>query len=146
MGWVEQIRIKAEDIEALKKADEMMEKLENVYPILDDFHYSDMQHAEYSRYAEEDKESLADFLQEVFSVPEELREDLLDLAFYLNYEEQSNNGEQSCFNHNIYNFRNTGDFETRNLERHLTSMVWDRPENMALHYLASVLDLELKTA
>lgn len=142
VGWVEWIAIHESDVAALKIADQVMDDYDS-YPVLDEMHYSDMEFKEYSRYAESEKESLAEFLTEVFSIPSGIESDVLDLAFYLNLESQMQGGEYSCFNHNIYHFRNTGEFDTRDLESLLqnSDVLYHLENNKAVEYLKAVLDI-----
>lgn len=49
VGWVEWIKIDANDFEALKAADEMMKALDG-YPVLDESHYSEKEHNENYEY------------------------------------------------------------------------------------------------
>jgi hypothetical protein len=49
VGWVEWIKIDSSDERALKLADEMMSDLDG-YPVLDESHYSDLEHQENSEY------------------------------------------------------------------------------------------------
>lgn len=142
-GWIELLMIHESDIESLIKADKMMKDYDN-YPVIDEQHYSDLEYETYSKYAEEDKESLGKFLTEVFSIPEELESDTEEIAYYLNLESQLKNGEDSCFNYNIYHFRSTGDFDTEDLEDIITDCDIERflENNKALKYLKAVLGID----
>lgn len=104
VGWVESIMIHESDLKALTIANEIMADLKN-YPVLDEDAFSEAESESYSEYAKQEQDDLADFLIEVFSIPVEFRDDVVDLAYQMNMETQYSGGEHSAVNHNIYSYR-----------------------------------------
>lgn len=145
VGWVETIMIHESDLKALTIADQVM-KAYNNYPVIDEDLHSEMEYESYAQYAEQEQEHLAEFLAEVFTIPEEFNKELLEIAYRLNMECQYNGGEYSAFNHNIYNFRSTNDFDTRQLEGLIDSLDFTHnlsdSANLVADYIKACIGME----
>lgn len=117
-GWFEQIMVKAapENIEAIKTLYDIKCALEQ-YPVLDESHFSELEHSEYSDYAEQTKQEVADSLlflaglddgsihwtkdstelsPELKALREGLESEALELGYYLQLLHQESCGPGSC--------------------------------------------------
>lgn len=102
-GWYEVILVNPNDSKTIQTLFDIHKSLEN-YPVLDDSDYSEREWNERTEWAEDSKGRIACVLIQLFGLPEELEEneDMLDLAFQLQMEHQSYNGNDSSLYDNPY--------------------------------------------
>jgi hypothetical protein len=129
VGWIEFIAIHETDKTKLDLAESIMKDYDS-YPVIDESDYSDLEYTQYSDYAKSNQSSLSDFLEEVFTIPNEYRKDTEQLAYELNLKSQLQG-----------NFRKTGDFETEELESLLNDLS-GLEENSSYQYLKACLNLD----
>lgn len=134
-GWVETIMIHESDLKALSIAESIMRHCGS-YPVIDEFHWSELEHEEHYAFAESEADSLSEFLIEVFSIPETMTESLREVAIELNMKAQRE-GENSCFNFNLYHYNKTKEYDTEELKYYLNDFDLYFNENEAYKYLIS---------
>ncbi len=143
-GWFDQIMVKANS----SKAKQLFEikKLLDEYPLLDDSDYSGRQYEAAVEYANQEADSVAETLCNLFGLPKELAEtqEMLDLCRALNIEHQLANGEDSALMNNQYHVENFDERCAMDFEQALKDIGYNYSENQAFQLISACFGIETK--
>ena len=107
-GWFKQIMVNVRATKQVEILASIYSDLES-YPVLDEDDFSEREHEQRCEWAEQEKDSLASDIEEVFNVKSSKK--LIEICFELNMECQSYYGDDSSINVSTYHGCDSSDID-----------------------------------